>query len=170
VPDPPANDWRTTDQDEIRRRIQRAIDEKHSIRNLNSQHIVFSNFSVQSPSGMNYQVEIRDLNERAFSCTCPDFRINGLGTCKHVEATLIWLKRRFKGEFQLAQTPPPADPSLAFAERTAEALGNSLLHCQEVRWQNHGQQNHFGKPMESMDDGAFVMGWRNRVSGFFRIQ
>ncbi|MEI6175476.1 MAG: DEAD/DEAH box helicase [Verrucomicrobiota bacterium] len=27
---------------------------------------------------------------------------------------------------------PPADPSLAFAERASEALGQSLLHCQEV--------------------------------------
>ena len=40
------------------------------------------------PSGMTYQVEIRDLASRSFSCTCPDFRCNGLGTCKHVEATL----------------------------------------------------------------------------------
>jgi superfamily II DNA or RNA helicase len=103
VPQPPASDWRTTDQDEIHRRIQRAIDEKHGITNLDPQHPVFSNFRVSSPSGMIYQVEIRDLNERAFSCTCPDFRINGLGTCKHIEATLIWLKRRFKGDFKLAE-------------------------------------------------------------------
>ena len=51
---------------------------------------------------MNYQVEIRDLKDRVFSCTCPDFRTAGLGTCKHVEATLIWLKRRHKGEFRAA--------------------------------------------------------------------
>jgi hypothetical protein len=103
VPQPPASDWRTTDQDEIHRRIQRAIDEKHGITNLDPQHPVFSNFRVSSLSGMIYQVEIRDLNERAFSCSCPDFRINGLGTCKHIEATLIWLKRRFKGDFKLAE-------------------------------------------------------------------
>jgi ERCC4-related helicase len=97
-----ASDWRTTDQDEILRRAQRARDEKHSISNLHPEHPVFSTFSVKSPSGMTYQVEIRDLKDRAFSCTCPDFRTAGLGTCKHVEATLIWLKRRFKGEFRLA--------------------------------------------------------------------
>jgi hypothetical protein len=104
IPLPPATDWRTTDQDEILRRVQRAREEKHSITNLDPERPVFSTFAVKSPSGMTYQVEIRDLNERAFSCTCPDFRTAGLGTCKHIEATLIWLKRRFKGEFRAAET------------------------------------------------------------------
>lgn len=103
IPLPPATDWRTTDQDEILRRIQRARDEKHSVSNLDPGHPVFSTFAVKSPSGMTYQVEIRDVKDRSFSCTCPDFRTAGLGTCKHVEATLIWLKRRFKGEFRLAE-------------------------------------------------------------------
>ncbi|MEO7099934.1 MAG: hypothetical protein ABI162_11270 [Luteolibacter sp.] len=103
IPLPPATDWRTTDQDEILRRVQRARDEKHSISNLHAEHPVFSTFAVKSPSGMTYQVEIRDLAARAFSCTCPDFRTAGLGTCKHAGATLIWLKRRFKGEVLLAE-------------------------------------------------------------------
>ncbi len=100
---PPAHDWRTTDKDEVLRRTQRAREEKHAIRNLDPEHPVFSTFSVASPSGMNYQTEIRDLPGRAFSCSCPDFRRNGLGTCKHIEATLIWLKRRQKGEFRAAE-------------------------------------------------------------------
>lgn len=99
----PASDWRTTDQDEILRRVQRAIDEKHSVANLHPEHPVFSNFAVNSPSGMNYQVEIRDLKDRIFSCTCPDFRTAGLGTCKHVEATLIWLRHRHKSVFRAAE-------------------------------------------------------------------
>jgi|GEM_PF-1928332 len=97
------NDWRTTDQDEILRRGQRARDDKHAISNAHPEHPIFSTFAVNSPSGMTYQVEVRDLNERSFSCTCPDFRTAGLATCKHVEATLIWLKRRHKGEFRLAK-------------------------------------------------------------------
>lgn len=102
IPLPPAQDWRTTDQDEILRRVQRARDEKHAITNLDPRHPVFSSFRVGSPSGMTYQVEIRDLQNRAYSCSCPDFRINGLGTCKHIEATHIWLKRRHKGEVRAA--------------------------------------------------------------------
>ena len=103
IPLPPASDWRTTDQDEILRRVQRARDEKHSVTPLDDEHPIFSNFAIKSPSGMTYQVEIRDLAARAFSCTCPDFRRAGLGTCKHVEATLIWLKRRRKGDFRVAE-------------------------------------------------------------------
>jgi len=73
IPVTPAHDWRTTDEDEIQRRIQRARDEKHAITNLAPEHPVFSNFRVGSPSGMTYQVEIRDLKDRAVSCTCPGF-------------------------------------------------------------------------------------------------
>ncbi|MCB1228188.1 MAG: hypothetical protein KDK99_20445, partial [Verrucomicrobiales bacterium] len=109
---PPAGDWRSTDEIEILRRVQRAREEKHSISNLNPEEPVFSTFAVKSPSGMTYQVEIRDVSKRAFACTCPDFRTAGLGTCKHVEATLIWLKRRQKGPFKLAEKSGPPRPSL----------------------------------------------------------
>jgi ERCC4-related helicase len=102
-PLPPASDWRTTDEQEILRRIERAREEKHSIRPLEDAHPIFSSFAVKSPSGMSYQVEIRDLGARAFSCTCPDFRTAGLGTCKHIEATLLWLKRRQNAEFIAAE-------------------------------------------------------------------
>ncbi|WP_353565453.1 DEAD/DEAH box helicase [Haloferula sargassicola] len=103
IPLPSAGDWRSTDEQEILRRVQRARDEKHSVVSLRDDHPVFSSFEVSSPSGMAYQVEIRGLADRAFSCTCPDFRTAGLGTCKHVEATLLWLKRRRKGDFRVAQ-------------------------------------------------------------------
>lgn len=103
IPLPPAGDWRSTDEIEVLRRIQRAREEKHAITNLQPEHAVFSTFAVKSPSGMTYQVEVRDVASRAFSCTCPDFRTAGLGTCKHVEATLIWLKRRHKADYLLAE-------------------------------------------------------------------
>lgn len=64
------------------------------IRNLYPAEPVFSNFEVQSDSGLTYQVEIRDVKERAFSCTCADFRKNGLGTCKHVEAVLLQAQKK----------------------------------------------------------------------------
>ncbi len=103
IPLPSAEDWRSTDEVEVLRRIQRAREEKHAISNLQPEHPVFSTFAVKSPSGMTYQVEVRDVASRSFSCTCPDFRTAGLGTCKHAEATLIWLKRRHKGDYKLAE-------------------------------------------------------------------
>ncbi len=94
VPSP--HDWRTTDADEINRRRLRAREESFRITNADPAHPIFSNFRVQSASGMTYSVEVRDLRQRHFACDCVDFRINGLGTCKHVEAVLLHLEARFR--------------------------------------------------------------------------
>ena len=89
VPSP--HNWRTTDEDEINRRRARARTEEFRISNTDPRHPIFSNFRVQSGSGLTYSVEIRDVRQRQFACDCVDFRINGLGTCKHVEAVLLQL-------------------------------------------------------------------------------
>src|SRR5882672_5013538 len=99
---PSVHDWRTTDQDEINRRRLRAQTEEFRISNLDPRHPIFSNFRVQSGSGLTYSAEIRDVQQRQFACDCVDFRINGLGTCKHVEAVLLHLQGRFKRLFQAA--------------------------------------------------------------------
>ncbi len=106
VPSP--HDWRTTDEDEINRRRVRAQTEEFRIANADPRHPIFSNFRVQSGSGLAYSVEIRQLSQRQFACECVDFRINGLGTCKHVEAVLLHLQARFKRLFHTAaQSPSP---------------------------------------------------------------
>jgi len=96
---PAANDWRTTDHDEVERRKQRAREESFAISNVDARHPVFSNFRVRSNSGLTYLVEIRCVRTRQFSCDCVDFRINGLGTCKHAEAVLLQVQRRFRRPF-----------------------------------------------------------------------
>jgi hypothetical protein len=92
-------DWRTTDEEEIELRRQRARDEQPRIRNLEPAWQIFSRFEVISRSGMTYSVELRSLAGRIFSCTCTDFRVNGLGTCKHIEAVLLHLEARFPKVF-----------------------------------------------------------------------
>jgi superfamily II DNA or RNA helicase len=99
---PHPHDWRTTDADEINKRRWRAQTESPRVERLDRQHPVFSNFRVGSNSGMSYDVEIRSLSNRLFSCGCVDFRINGLGTCKHVEATLLYLEARYPRLFRRA--------------------------------------------------------------------
>src|SRR3984893_5216064 len=96
-------DWRTTDREEIELRQRRALEEQPRIRNFEPAWRIFSQFEVISRSGMTYSVELRSLAERVFSCTCTDFRINGLGTCKHVEAVLLHLEARFPKIFAEAQ-------------------------------------------------------------------
>jgi hypothetical protein len=95
---PPATDWRTTDEDEVNRRILRARTEKYGIRNLVPHEPVFSDFEVKSQSGLTYTVEILDIAHRRFHCDCVDFQVNGLGTCKHVEAVLQHLAATRKRE------------------------------------------------------------------------
>lgn len=99
---PAQHNWRTTDLDEINRRRARAQTEEFRISNCNPSHAVFSNFRVASLSGLTYLVEIRDIQARHFACECVDFRINGLGTCKHIEAVLLHLESRFRRLFQAA--------------------------------------------------------------------
>ena len=53
----------------------------------------FGRFRVGSTSGNDYEVEIRSLESFENSCGCHDWRINGLGTCKHIEGTLLALRR-----------------------------------------------------------------------------
>ena len=96
---PSIHNWRTTDQDEINRRRMRAQTEDLRIANADPRHPIFSNFRVKSGSGLTYSVEIRDVRQRQFACECVDFRINGLGTCKHVEAVLLHLQGRFRRLF-----------------------------------------------------------------------
>jgi SNF2 family DNA or RNA helicase len=97
---PSLHDWRTTDEQEIARRRLRAQAERFAISNCDPTHPIFSNFRVKSGSGKTYSVEIRDVAGRQFSCECVDFRINGLGTCKHVEAVLRHLGVRFRRLFE----------------------------------------------------------------------
>ena len=99
---PSVHNWRTTDLDEINRRKARAQAEEFQIANADPRHPIFSNFRIESGSGLTYSVEIRGLRQPQFACDCVDFRINGLGTCKHVEAVLLHLQARFKRLYQAA--------------------------------------------------------------------
>jgi superfamily II DNA or RNA helicase len=82
----------TNIQEQIERRRERARDEIQKIVNKGS-HPVFSQFEVKSVSGHAYRVEIRSLVELQNSCTCPDYKTNLIGTCKHIEGVLIQLEK-----------------------------------------------------------------------------
>lgn len=55
----------------------------------------YSDFAVMNPqSGRTYRVAIRGSAPGANFCTCPDFAVNTLGTCKHIEWLLGKLLRK----------------------------------------------------------------------------
>ncbi|MCU4162315.1 SWIM zinc finger domain-containing protein, partial [Acidiphilium sp. AL] len=94
--------WNTTDADELERRRWRGLTDIGAIENLEPEHPYFGNFRVHSTSGATYEVEIRSLILRENSCGCPDWRVNGLGTCKHIEGVLDALRRKGKRAFAAA--------------------------------------------------------------------
>lgn len=112
--------WRTTDDDEIERRRQRAVEESLAIGSGEPRHAVFGTFQVGSRGGGGtYDVEIRSLDERLNSCGCRDHRVNGLGTCKHVEAVLAHLAKRARGGRGRAAAEPPGRVEI-FLDRTGD--------------------------------------------------
>ena len=65
---------------------------KFQIENLGKNR-VFSDYRVTNPeSGGQYTVAVRGFEVGDNTCTCPDFKANTLGTCKHIEAVLDHLK------------------------------------------------------------------------------
>jgi hypothetical protein len=94
--------WNTTDEEELERRRWRGLTDIASVENLQPETPYFSTFKVRSTSGGIYDVEIRSLTLRENSCGCPDWRVNGLGTCKHIEGVLENLRRKGKRAFAAA--------------------------------------------------------------------
>ncbi len=57
-------------------------------------HPVFGDYTVRNPLTNNeYKVSIRDNTNSMNYCSCYDFKTNNLGTCKHIEAVLLRIKK-----------------------------------------------------------------------------
>jgi SNF2-related domain len=101
-PPPGPQGWRTTDDDEIALRRWRGSTEIVAIEALEAEHPIFGTFRARSETGGSYEVEVRGLDIFTNSCGCIDHRVNGLGTCKHVEGVLAALRRRGAKAFREA--------------------------------------------------------------------
>ena len=87
-------------------RKQIAEKEIFTIKNLGNQPI-YSDFEVHNPLSIKtYKVAIRSKNNSRNFCNCPDFKTNGLGTCKHIEAVKLTLNKK-RGFKKLWDTIPP---------------------------------------------------------------
>ena len=59
----------------------------------------YGDYEVQSASGKKYRVAMRGPGVFENYCSCPDFAVNTLGTCKHIEALLLRLQKRHRSAF-----------------------------------------------------------------------
>src|SRR5687768_13390612 len=75
-------------QAERQRRIERGRSGLFTVAPLGRRSSPYGEYRVSSPSGQEYLVAIRALDAPHNGCACHDFRVNRLGTCKHIEAAL----------------------------------------------------------------------------------
>ncbi len=90
--------WNTSDADEVARRIARAEHETFKIKTADTDTSVFSDWLVIGASGTTHRVEFRSIHSATNSCSCKDFQVNRLGTCKHIEAVRRKFARRKRSE------------------------------------------------------------------------
>src|SRR5580704_12850124 len=96
--------WLTSDDDEITLRRWRGRTEILSVKTTEPDQPYFGTFRAESASGGSYNVEICNLDGFANSCDCIDYRVNGLGTCKHIEGTLAAIARGRAKSFRAARS------------------------------------------------------------------
>jgi hypothetical protein len=95
--------WDTSDDHEIELRRWRGRTEILTVKALEADHPYFGTFRAQSASGGSYEVEIRSLSGLINSCGCIDYRVNRLGTCKHIEGTIAAMARGRARSFRAAK-------------------------------------------------------------------
>jgi superfamily II DNA or RNA helicase len=61
---------------------------------------VYGDYQVRSSSNKTYRIALRGPGLFENYCSCPDFAVNTLGTCKHIEALLLRLGRRHGKSFE----------------------------------------------------------------------
>jgi hypothetical protein len=97
-PKPEAHAHRNEEQLEaaaIDERRKRARSERMTIRSTDPSTPWTDYQTTSALSGKTYRVAMRGMHPGKWYCTCPDFRSNTLGVCKHVFKVEAYLRRRF---------------------------------------------------------------------------
>jgi hypothetical protein len=105
-------------------RAERARSEKFSVKTTDATRPWTDYLVTNRLSGKTYRVALRGNESGDSYCSCPDFRTNTLGTCKHVLHVLSKVKRRFTPR-QLSQRFRPKGPAIHL--RYADAISLRLL-------------------------------------------
>lgn len=104
---------------QIALRREFAATQNFEMENVGSEPI-FSDFIIVNPAtGGNYRVAIRGETPGNNYCSCPDYSINTLGTCKHIEFTLFKLRQNKGAEkvLKLDYQPPYSEIYLRYGKK-----------------------------------------------------
>jgi superfamily II DNA or RNA helicase len=110
---------------QIALRREFAVEQEFGIENVGGEP-VFSEYIVTNPKTKGrYRVAIRGERPGANFCSCPDFSVNTLGTCKHIEYTLAKLRRRRAARAALARgfQPPYSEVYLRYGLKREVIFG-----------------------------------------------
>ena len=76
-------------------RRQRSESEAMTVKSMDKEKAWTDYIVTSSNSGKSYRVALRGTERGQSYCSCPDFRTNGLGTCKHIMNSLSKVQKRF---------------------------------------------------------------------------
>ena len=77
---------------------------KEDFRIESQSRAVFGDYQVFSPASKRlYRVALRGVGLFDNYCACPDYAVNTLGTCKHIEAVLLHARSRFGSRLHRAR-------------------------------------------------------------------
>jgi superfamily II DNA or RNA helicase len=100
-------------------RKQFGVQQRFKLQNKGD-HPIFSEYLLtNSETGKTYKIAIRGSNPGDNYCSCPDYSINNLGTCKHIEFVLSGLmkKKGAKKLFKEGFTPQYSEIYLKYGLR-----------------------------------------------------
>ena len=157
-------------EEQIDLRRQRARAARFVIDNLGKKR-VFSDYRVTNPeSGGQYTVSIRGFDVGDNTCTCPDFKANTLGTCKHVEAILESLKDDLPAHLQRKKatvTRPevylhygdPLRPGMHLPARHSDKLAALAKRFFDDKglWTGHARFDELVPAIEAVPEAVTVM-------------
>ena len=115
----------TTEDQEFQSRQKRAENSTFQIKVFDDIHFPFTHYEVTGETNIPYSVEVRSLTEKINSCSCPDYQVNGLGSCKHIESTLNFIRSAGKRNFKSYATTGSNRTEIFLNQNSREAC---------VRW------------------------------------
>lgn len=149
----------TVDEWQAALRKQFASEQKFKVKNIGDQPL-YSDYEVYNPdTKKTYKVSIRDNISSFNYCSCPDFRVNTLGTCKHIEYVLL-NKLRFK-KYQ----------KLITKSRKNDYSSLSIYYGKErlVRLKKADHANRYPREEEFFDaDGFLLPGMITKLEDFIK--